>query len=323
MKNSFIHTLLMGIFILINASPCNAQDMSELQGGLDHVMLAVKDLTVVKELFVDTLGFKEGPGAHLPGGRENFILGFSNKRYLEPITVHPIDETSRLGAFLSKHEGSPAMALRVPSAERTAQYLRKRGFAITGPTAGGPVAEGNGASEPMFYYVIFKQPILPNGLFFIEYNEEARRKVVEQLPSEKKNFTEHPNTASCLRAVWVAVNDVNKAAESYQSIGFKVDDVAHIPNLKGKGRQIRLAGSGYILLLEAEDASSAVASFLEDRGEGIMGVTIEVGNLDKVQALLKAKLQRDFVPYDGFLGRSILIPANKVHGLYIEMVERQ
>jgi catechol 2,3-dioxygenase-like lactoylglutathione lyase family enzyme len=323
MKIPFILILLIGIFVLSSSSKSEAQDVSELEAELDHVMLAVKDLTTAKELFVDTLGFREGPGGRLPGGRENFILGFSNKTYLEPITVHNIDETSRLGAFLSKHEGSPAMALRVPSAEWTAQYLKNRDLAIAGPTAGGPVVEGNEASEPMFHYVIFTQPVLPNGLFFIEYNEEARSKVVEQLPSERQNFTEHPNTASHLRAVWVAVHDVNKAAESYQSIGFKVDDVIQISNLNAKARQIWLNGNGYILLLEAEDTSSAVASFLKDRDEGIMGVTLEVGSLDKVLEMLKDKMQQDFVSYEGLLGKSILIPADRAHGLYIEMVDRQ
>jgi methylmalonyl-CoA/ethylmalonyl-CoA epimerase len=322
MNTSSILPLLAGLILLSCGSNGKAPQRSELQGELDHVMLAVRDLESTRALFVDTLGFRAGPGGRLSGGRENFILAFANRTYLEPITVHDGGQSSRLGAFLAKQEGSPAIALRVPSAERTAGYLREWGFDVTGPVAGGAEVEGQKASEIMFQYVIFKQPPLPNGLFFVEYNEEARRQAVEKLPPEKRNFTAHPNTASRLRAVWVAVDDLDKATESYRSAGLTVGDADAIPSLDAEGRQVAVGDTGAILLVDAEDTDGPVASFLEKRGQGIMGVTLEVGDLDKAQEMVNTGLHPDVVSYAGHFGRSIMIPAPRCHGLFIEMVAR-
>ncbi len=130
--------------------------------------------------FMDSLGFKAGPGRRLPNGMENFILGFSNKTYLERVTVYDAEKASWLDAFLSKHEGSPAMALRASSADSIAEFVKDQGFAIAGSIGGGPVVEGQDSSLAMFRYVIFTRPTLPNGLFFIEYNEELRQQLVKK-----------------------------------------------------------------------------------------------------------------------------------------------
>src|SRR5256885_6604100 len=46
-------------------------------------------------------------------------------------------------------------------------------------------------------------------------------------------------------------------------------------------------------------------SFLAERGEGIMGVSIEVANLETARALLEKNSKREFGSYAGVYGNSI------------------
>ena len=88
-----------------------------------------------------------------------------------------------------------------------------------------------------------------------------------------------------------------------------------------RGREIE-AGGGRIVLLEPKGKTGKAASFLAERGEGIMGVSIEVGSLETARALLEKNTKRDFVSYAGAYGNSILIPAELAHGVWIEMFQK-
>ena len=59
--------------------------------------------------------------------------------------------------------------------------------------------------------------------------------------------------------------------------------------------------------------------FLADRGEGIMGVSLEVSSLATARALLERNTMRKVASYPGPYGDSILIPAELANGMSIEM----
>jgi hypothetical protein len=61
---------------------------------------------------------------------------------------------------------------------------------------------------------------------------------------------------------------------------------------------------------------------LADRGEGIMGVSMEVRDLETARKVIESNTGLVFAPYAGPYGNSILISAEIAHGLWIEMFER-
>jgi len=66
-----------------------------------------------------------------------------------------------------------------------------------------------------------------------------------------------------------------------------------------------------------------LANFLSDHHDGeIIGVSIEVTDLDKAISWVEAHSGRKLEPYDGFYGRSILIPPDLTHGVWMEFLQR-
>ncbi len=87
------------------------------------------------------------------------------------------------------------------------------------------------------------------------------------------------------------------------------------------GREID-AGQGMILLVQPTSKKGKVASFLADRGEGIMGISVEVASLETARELLEKNTKRKFGHFPGPYGNSILIPPEITHGLWIEFFQR-
>ncbi|NIR66247.1 MAG: hypothetical protein GWN00_28150 [Aliifodinibius sp.] len=103
----------------------------------------------------------------------------------------------------------------------------------------------------------------------------------------------------------MALEDLEKAAESYRKIGLNAGDVTDIPYLNAKGRYIPVGENGGIMLIQAEDVNSPVAYFLKNKGKGIMGVSLEASNLLKAQDILETGMQQQFALYAGLFGTSI------------------
>jgi hypothetical protein len=55
------------------------------------------------------------------------------------------------------------------------------------------------------------------------------------------------------------------------------------------------------VLLEPKGKTGKAASFLAERGEGIMGVSIEVESLATARALLEKNTKRQFASYSGLM----------------------
>jgi hypothetical protein len=83
------------------------------------------------------------------------------------------------------------------------------------------------------------------------------------------------------------------------------------------------AGHKKIVLLEAQGSEGPVPQFSRGRGEGLMGISLEVENLEKARALIQKNTKRSFPPYPGFYGNSFLIPGELAGGVWIEMVQKQ
>ena len=151
---------------------------------------------------------------------------------------------------------------------------------------------------------------------FVEYPPDPKGYMPK--PEERQ----HANTAKGIKSVWIAVTDLKAATKAYESVGLPVGEKRRLPQLGAIGSEIK-AGQGVILLLQPTSHSGKVAKFLEDRGEGIMGISIEVSRLMTARKLLQMNTKRKFTPYGGPYGMSVLIPAQITHGVWVEMFQRR
>jgi catechol 2,3-dioxygenase-like lactoylglutathione lyase family enzyme len=300
--------------------------------GIDHVGVAVRDLKATEQIYRDRLGFTIGDEGKHPGGTANAGVGFSNHQYLELITVYDRKlatgpAAAMIASFLDKHEGAVFLGLQASPIDQTAAYLRGRGFDVVGPTEGTWIPDGMKETPPAGWKsVSFKNPPVPGGrIFFIEYiNKDYWKKLEEKYPNLREDPAKkiHANGALGLRAVWMSVKDLDEATKAYEAVGLVGGARIPLPAIGATAQEIRAGSNGTILLVSPAGPDGATARFLSDRGESVMGVSIEVQSLAKAQSVLKTGLQQDLAEYSGPYGKSLLVPGESAAGAWIEFFEK-
>jgi len=290
--------------------------------GLDHVGIAVRDLETAKKRYRD-LGFTLFGGSKHPGlGTRNSGPGFESG-YLELLAVW--DRTKAIGGmlatFLEKHEGGLFVGLDATPVDETAKLLRERGFTVHGPEAASAIEDTEQHDQPP-NYGSWRFLGFPGGPIPAAHQPAKSSDTVFFLQYDPFVGNVHANTAKRLTSVWMAVTDLKASVPTYESMGFRASGRLPVVQLGAQGQEIE-AGQGSILLLQPENSTGKVASFLAERGaEGIMGVSIEVASLQTARTVLEANTRRQFQPYAGPYGNSILIPPDLTHGMWIEFFQK-
>lgn len=291
--------------------------------GIDHVIVYVRDLETAEDVYRDALGFIVGESYALPTGYKASWVGF-DRNWLELRAIDDpekvaqatpwasVEDRLRVLQFLENRDGVLAFVLNSSSVETTTDFLQRRGFDV-------PESHLMVVDDTVSLYFTLNESVLPGPrVTFAEYwpPYEARFHLTE--PAE---WTRHPNTARWITSVWIAVSDLETATKAYEAIGLHVGRELELPELGAIGSEMKV-GPLTILLLRPGNENTKVASFLADRGDGIIGVSIEVHDLGTARKLIETNTGQKFMPYEGPYGSSILIPAEIAHGLWIEMFQR-
>jgi catechol 2,3-dioxygenase-like lactoylglutathione lyase family enzyme len=295
--------------------------------GLNHVSILVHDLPATLALFRDQLGFNASSWGRFAAGLENGGVEFSNHTYLEFLAIYDPQKaaSSDEAAFLKDHEGAIGFGLETDSAQRAAKFLHSQGIAakVATTTSEGYVEPGAKFSGTWLFREIDLPKETPGGPFLIEYNRVNHSAPAKDPELEQKRASEriHPNGAIRLSAVWIAVRNLNASIKTYKRLGLVPGRAIEVPELAADGREIA-AGSGLLLLLapKAGRNSGPVDDFLASRGEGLMGVTIEVADIARVRDHLKAHAAGVLDPrWES--ADYVLIPGVAAHGLWLRVNE--
>ena len=298
--------------------------------GVDHVGIAVRDLEKTINDYEQVLGFKYFKVPPFTDGTVRSIIFFENNSYLELFSVANVtDETKYFAAFAEKHEGAIYLGLATSSAKDAAGYLKAQSFEAVLSGEESPTKEGQPKQPPPPYYYVFisdkpsgeRQPfMLSNFLFLIEYVSPERPGRLAAL--REQGMMTHPNTALCIHSVWFAVRNLDAQLRNLYDAGFEPGDTREAKFLGASGREVK-AGSGIMLLLRSADENGALNTFFSNHDDGsIIGVSIEVSDLNKARSWVEAHSGHKLEPYDGFYGRSILIPPDLTHGVWMELFQR-
>ena len=281
----------------------------------------MRNLEVALDAYRDKLGFNVPPGdvAVLPSGLAYQEIPFIGN-YLEIRSIHDAEKVARFrpnyATFLPNHEGALMLVLNVTSASATASALRKQGFEVPNPEPA-PFTVG-GTAVPAFWYFELPRSVLGEpGVVFCEYAPAIEKRLRRTEPQE---WQRHPNTARRIICVWIATSDIGTPSRVFEKMGFTGSRRRELPEVGAAGREIRI-GEGSILLLQPKSARGRVAAFVDERGEGIMGVSVEAENLETARKVLEANTERSVAAYRGPYGVSILVPGTWAHGLWIELVQ--
>lgn len=130
--------------------------------------------------------------------------------------------------------------------------------------------------------------------------------------------------AQGLNHVAIAVKDLEQAIAVYRdALGLELAEVEEVPE-----QQVKVAifghGAGRIELICPTVPDSGVARFLQKRGEGLHHICIDVDDIEKAMAALKAKGAPliDEVPKPGAGGsRVAFVHPKGTHGVLLELRE--
>ena len=127
-------------------------------------------------------------------------------------------------------------------------------------------------------------------------------------------------TARKIENVWLVVSDLDAAIDFYEGLGLEVRPRhERIDYLGARGAVVQYRHSTLTLLVP--DGPGIAADFAADRGEGILGVSIEVDRLRTAHNLVQTNTGLTLPTFRHRGRERFLIPASVAHGVLIEMVE--
>jgi len=311
--------------LLALGAPAAAQGLGDGR-GIDHVasLVRLENFDDAVSVLTDQLGFSATPALLSPLGAKNRLIWFDDLSYLEVAAFTELNEfTAPFLAFLEHHEGAKFYGTEVVDAAQAVSFLTGAGYPNVGPIPAPPLTiESTGdvvGLTPLWSSIILTSRVAPdNSNFFLDYDEAQVQQMFADFPALAPR--PHPNTAQKIDTLWLVVSDLDAAIDFYEGLGLEVRfEHKKIEYLGARGAEVRYHNSTLALL--APDGPGLVADFAADRGEGILGMSIKVGDLDTARALVNANTGLDLQAFK-YKGRDrFLIPSSLTHGFLIEMVE--
>jgi methylmalonyl-CoA/ethylmalonyl-CoA epimerase len=134
-----------------------------------------------------------------------------------------------------------------------------------------------------------------------------------------------PPVAPQLDHIGIAVGDLNAALAFYRdAVGLPASEVTEVPTERVRAVFLPV-GDAALELLEATDATSAIARAIERRGPGLHHITLVVEDLPAAIARLKARGVRmvDEVPRPGAHGTLVaFVHPSAAQGVLVELKQR-
>ncbi len=317
-------TVMCGLLAL-GGPQAAAQELGDGR-GIDHVaaLVRLESFDAAGDVWTDQLGFSATPALLSPVGAKNRLIWFNDLTYLEIATFTELNEfTAPFVAFLEHHEGGMFYGTDVVDAAQAIAFLTGAGYPNIGPIPAPPLTiESTGeivGLTPLWSSIILTERVAPaNSNFFLDYDEAQVQQMFVEFPALAPQ--PHPNTAQTIDTLWLVVSDLDAAIDFYEGLGLEVRSKHQkIHYLGGRGAEVRY-NNNTLALLEP-DGPGLVADFAAERGEGILGASIKVGNLDTAHSLVQSNTGLT-LPTFKYKGRDrFLIPASLTHGFLVEMVE--
>jgi catechol 2,3-dioxygenase-like lactoylglutathione lyase family enzyme len=294
--------------------------------GIDHVgpMVRLENFDATVDVWTEDLGFSVTPVLLSPLGAKNSLIWFEDQTYLEILAFTELNEfTAPFLAFLEDHEGAKFYGTDVVDAAQAMAFLTAAGYGHVGPVPAAPLTlEATGeivGPTPLWYSIILTGPLAPdNSNFLLDYDEAQVQQMFAEFPELAPR--PHANTAERIDTLWLVVSDLDAAIAFYEGLGLEVRfEHKKIHYLGARGAEVRY-NNNTLALLEP-DGPGLVADFAADRGEGILGASIEVGDLQTALSLVNGNTGLGLQSFQDKGRERFLIPASLTHGFLLEMVQ--
>jgi catechol 2,3-dioxygenase-like lactoylglutathione lyase family enzyme len=230
--------------------------------ALDHIVIAVHDL----ERAIDdykSLGFGVVPGGRHPVGTYNGLIAFADGSYIELISFYRDNPEHRWWAALQKHEGLVDFCFQTDDLAGDTAKLRGAGVKIEDPVPWSRTRpDGYQLKWLLSLAVAPHRGVAP---FLIEDVTPREERVPRDVV--------HPNGATGIGAVLVAVDDLAAVARWYEAVTNEEGMKSSRDALKATATTFRIGPHRLELLAPCEN-SGAVAEWIRGNGPSPFAATL-------------------------------------------------
>ncbi len=295
--------------------------MHRFVNGIDHLTLVVNELRMASTIFSEDLGFSIGEtGYYFDNGTYYSAIHFQHGGHLELLAPYDQEVLGEDGiSWFEGARGPGSLALSVSDIQEVMECLRSKDIMVSAPNAG--TTHFDGVDEPpsnLWSAIGLMEDILPGSIYFIERNNDAYESLLSESPFlDPAQFTNHPNSAERIRSIWIHVEDIETAAMSFKELGCELSETMEIPHLDAIGVEVKV-GVSSILLLESVKEGGYLDTLEPHTYHGVIGMTIEVGDLEKTCRYLVSRNIEIGERYERTFGESILLSSTTSLGSVIE-----
>ena len=257
--------------------------------GLDHVIIAVRDLPSAMERFAHALGLTVTAGGDHPGsGTHNAIVSFGTE-YIEIISVRDQAEaaTSERGRIVrdflsSQGDGLLGLALGTDTLDTEIAGAASRGVPLVGPVAG---SRRRPDGSMMAWQLGFAagDPFGRALPFFIQHDTPL---------AERRQWTPpggHPLGATGIPLLSVAVGEMESSVDGYRRLlGKEPEVIEDVPALPARRARFAI-GEFRLELLQPQASSGGLAEFVRTQGDGLFMITLSVPDVGEAVAALRQR----------------------------------
>ena len=256
--------------------------------GLDHAIIAVRDLSAATQQLEHALGVTVTPGGeHLEDGTYNAIVRFGVE-YLELISVRDPERAAAnergqtVLQFLARGEGLLGFALGTDDLDGTMVDIASRNLRLVGQMHGA-------RRRPNGTLMTWRRAAVANDLwghtfpFLIQH---------DTTPQERKQWAPaegHPLLVTGIPLLSVAVAELDPNIEVYRHLlGDPPEVVEEVPALPARRGRFAV-GSFRLELLQPAASSGGLADFVRSQGDGLFMITLAVNDLDRAVESLRQR----------------------------------
>ena len=275
--------------------------------GLDHAVIAVRDLDEAAESF-QRLGFVLTPkGSHPQWGTANRCIMFGQDYIALQAAEGEGAEAESLRTYTGEREGLIGLAVGSANGAAAIESLRRAGLDIPDPASLTREIETPRGKATL----MFSEALLP-----AEATPGVRTRLVQHITAERERFPEwldHPNSAFGIAAVTAIVDQPAELTASWDRVFGP-----HASVLTDSTVTVH-TGRGLVFLSEPEDLTQLHPEAELDElppAPALVALALQVADTGRAAELLV----RNGVEFSRDREGTIRIPPSEAHGVFIELV---
>ncbi|HSV29226.1 MAG TPA: VOC family protein [Candidatus Omnitrophota bacterium] len=274
--------------------------------GLDHPVIAVRDLDAAAETF-RRLGFALTPKGHHPEWGTANCCAMFGQDYVELLAAEGSGaEAERVRAFTAKGEGMIGLSLSTQDGAAAVAALRKAGIDVSDPRSLSRKLDDEAGTTFMFSQVLLPSEATPG----------VAARLVQHITAARERHPEwmaHPNGAFGIASVTAIIDEPGEAITAWDAIfgphaATPTDNTVTIHT-----------GRGLIFLSSPDDLTQLhPEAELEEAPPppALVALALQVADTDRAAAVLK----KNGVEFSRDTEGTIRIPPSEACGVYLEMV---